>query len=175
MCDWKVRKRETDWQIHRNHKWGDIAVELHQQKCLFLPHCPSPCPTSILLYLFILSSLFCTVDRCDGGTPSFFTADVIKRIRRFLPPLPLPLSPCIPFFICPLSLQRRWLFFLIAILIIINQLTAGHERGPLSVLSFPFCILHSLNLSPPPILNHRLLSLSHHTFPVICLPHCLLL
>lgn len=48
----------------------------------------------------------------------------------------------------------KCLFFLIAILIIINQLTAGHERGPLTVLSFPFCILHSLILSPPPILNH---------------------
>lgn len=73
------------------------------------------------------------------------------------------------------SYQERQLFFLIAILIIINQVTAGHEAGPLSVLSFPFCILYSLVLSRPATLHHRLLSLSHHTFSVICLLHCLCL
>lgn len=139
-------------------------------------------PAPILLHLFTLSGLFrllplSPVDRCEERMPSFFMAGIIKWIRRFSPlqPLPLPLFALYPFFTCPLSLRERWLFFLIAILIIINQLAAGHERGPLSVLSFPFCILHSLILSPAPILNHGLLSLSHHTFPVICLLHCLLL
>lgn len=111
--------------------------------------------------------------------PLLFMADIIKSICRFLPVLPLPFT--LFFLLCIPSLHthsssfhpERWLFFLIAILIIINQLTAGHERGPLSVLSFPFCILHSLTLSP--ILNHRLLSLSHYTFPIICLLHCFFL
>lgn len=134
-------------------------------------------PFVYLLGLFCLLP-FSTTDRCEGGMPSFFMAAIIKWLCRLLPLFPL-LLPLFCFFIlfvtCPLSLLEGWLFFLIAILIIINQLTAGHERGPLSVLSFPFCILHSLILSPPPILNHRLLSLSHHTSSIIRLPHCLLL
>lgn len=105
----------------------------------------------------------------------FIFANVIERISLFLSMVHEIISlvslPCVPTF----PLPESWLFFLIPTLIIIHQLTAGHGRGPLSVLSFPFCILHPLVLPRPPILHHRLLSLSHRTPPVICLLHCLLL
>lgn len=102
---------------------------------------------------------------------------LVVKLHRFLSVLPLPhlVSSMCPFSFPLFSYQERQLFFLIAILIIINQVTAGHEAGPLSVLSFPFCILYSLVLSRPATLHHRLLSLSLHTFSVICLLHCLCL
>lgn len=156
-----MKKGGTGGQIEKHHIKEEILLLSYSQLRTSTSLLSSLCPAPILLHLFTLSGLFCllpfsAVDRCEERTPSFFMADIIKSIRRFLPlsSLPLPLFALYPLCTRPLSLRERWLFFLIAILIIINQLTAGHERGPLSVLSFPFCILHSLILSPAPILNH---------------------
>lgn len=42
-------------------------------------------------------------------------------------------------------------------------------------LSPSSCVPHRLAPSPAPTLHHRLLSLSLHTFPIVCLARCLLL